>query len=205
VAGKRKSLVIFQEILLTEIEESDGLIYDKIVISEITPVKTEITQVNTEITLVNSDFSTQRKGKERKGKETKFKSDDLNSSVALDSDKIFSEWNSFADKNGLAKIQILTGGRKQKIKARLNNSLFNFSEILNKIENSDFLLGKIGNWKVNFDFVIQNDINYIKIIEGKYDNNDHDTGTSPEQRSIDAHNKRILEKLKGSENGTVCN
>jgi hypothetical protein len=85
VAGKRKSLVIFQEILLTEIDESDSLIYDKIVISEITPVKSEITQVNPEITPVDSDFSTQRKGKERKEKESKEKQTKLPPLIASQS------------------------------------------------------------------------------------------------------------------------
>jgi hypothetical protein len=35
---------------------------------------------------------------------------------------------------------------------------------------SDFLLGLKEDWKVSLDFIIQNSDNYLKILEGKYDN-----------------------------------
>jgi hypothetical protein len=80
-------------------------------------------------------------------------------------------WNQFADENGLAKIIKLSPGREKAVGARLKESDFNIYKILDKIKESDFCKGKNNHsWKIDFDFVFCSANNYLKILEGKYDN-----------------------------------
>ena len=82
---------------------------------------------------------------------------------------IFNSWNVFAEKYGLAKILSITAKRKANIKNRLSEEFFSFEKILEKIKESDFLLGLDKGWKVDFDFIFESRNNYLKILEGKYD------------------------------------
>jgi hypothetical protein len=80
-------------------------------------------------------------------------------------------WNAFAEDYGLAKIIKLSPGREKAVGARLKESDFNIYKILDKIKESDFCKGKNNHsWKVDFDFVFCSANNYLKILEGKYDN-----------------------------------
>lgn len=84
-------------------------------------------------------------------------------------DIIFNSWNSFADKNNLAKILKLTDVRKSGIKSRLKEKEFNFEKIIEMAGNAPFLLGSNKqNWKIDFDWIITSKNNYLKILEGKY-------------------------------------
>lgn len=82
----------------------------------------------------------------------------------------------------LPKIKSISGARKKKLLMRTKSKEFveSFPEILSKIKASDFLTGKNDkNWRVSFDWIIENDGNWLKIIEGNYDNgtgNKRDTG-----------------------------
>ncbi len=71
------------------------------------------------------------------------------------------------------KIQKLNQKRKNKINYRIAEDpdfAEKFPQIIKKINNSAFLKGDNNNsWVVNFDWVIANDSNYIKILEGNYD------------------------------------
>ena len=74
------------------------------------------------------------------------------------------------------KIKELTGTRLKDLRLRLKTPSFkdNFALLLDKILASDFLVGKKpsqghSNFKADFDWLIKNDTNYIKILEGKYD------------------------------------
>lgn len=92
------------------------------------------------------------------------------SSNTTDYDKILSKWNSFAIKNNLQTIIKLTDKRKSLIDQRLNEDHFDVDIILDKVNQSSVLLGKSSKGrKVTFDFIFQSD-NYIKILEGNYDN-----------------------------------
>lgn len=82
---------------------------------------------------------------------------------------IFDLWNEFAESNNLNKIISLSDKRKSAIVNRSKEKEFDFQLILDKISNSEFLLGSTG-WKVDFDFIFLSKNNYLKIIEGKYDN-----------------------------------
>lgn len=73
----------------------------------------------------------------------------------------------------LPKVSKLTKERKEKIKTRLSEaSVEEWKIAITRIHLSDFLLGKGAKqtWKADFDWLIANEGNRLKIIEGKYDN-----------------------------------
>ena len=79
------------------------------------------------------------------------------------------EWNEFASKNSLSSITSLTDSRKKKLQARLKSGEFKklFSDALVEIKKSQYLLGAKG-WKISFDWLIKNDENILKVVEGNY-------------------------------------
>lgn len=79
-------------------------------------------------------------------------------------------WNLFADKYKLSKVELINDQRMKKIKTRVDEFGFDFFKVLDKIKVSNHLLGKSGDWKVSFDWILENQSNYTKIIEGNYDN-----------------------------------
>lgn len=69
------------------------------------------------------------------------------------------------------KVTRLTDKRKQKLKARLKS----FSEddlvrAFRMAEESDFLTGKVKDWKASFDWIIESDNHLQRILEGVYAN-----------------------------------
>jgi len=75
------------------------------------------------------------------------------------------------------KITKLSSKRTDHLQARLKEDTFksNFTIIIEKIIASDFLMGRKPsathpNFKAGFDWIISNDNNYLKVLEGKYDN-----------------------------------
>lgn len=76
----------------------------------------------------------------------------------------------------LSKIRSVSSTRKRHLKARWKQLDFNidtFQEAFEKVEASDFCTGKNDRgWKADFDWLIKNDNNIIKVLEGKYDNDD---------------------------------
>ena len=74
------------------------------------------------------------------------------------------------------KVSHLTNKRKQHLTTRLKEPSFinGYAEILRKAHASDFLMGRQPsqshpNFRVTFDWIIKNEENYVKILEGKYD------------------------------------
>ena len=83
--------------------------------------------------------------------------------------KIVEKWNQFATLNKLRIITKINNRRLKGIKNRLNTNNFDFDLILTKIKQSKFLLGfNQKNWKIDFDFIFLSDHNWVKILEGKY-------------------------------------
>lgn len=86
------------------------------------------------------------------------------------------DYNAIADAynricTSMSKCTKLSDGRKKHIKARLKSFTVEQIELaFSKADASDFLTGKKGNWKANFDWIIKSDDNLLKILEGKYDN-----------------------------------
>ncbi len=77
------------------------------------------------------------------------------------------KWNKYLE----PKVSALTKDRKAKLRVRLNEKEFidSYDKILNVIKNTPFLRGDNNkNWQADFDWVIKNDTNYVKILEGKY-------------------------------------
>ena len=79
-------------------------------------------------------------------------------------------WNLFAKNFGLAQVEIINDSRKKKFKVRIEEKGFDFVKILSKIQASNMLKGTDNNWRVTFDWIFENDKNYLKILEGNYDN-----------------------------------
>lgn len=73
----------------------------------------------------------------------------------------------------LSSVRSLSSTRKDHIKARWKQFSYNLEEFetaFTKAEQSEFCTGnnKKG-WKVDFDWIIKNDSNMLKVLEGKYD------------------------------------
>ncbi len=156
--------------------------------------KEEITSKNFQEILRNySDVgSTSIESIKYKDKSTEYKDESIK---YKEEEKIFLRWNEFAGLNGLAQVKATTDKRLAKVAKRLSEPMWDFEKILTHISTSDFLLGKSSKWKVTFDFIIENENNYLKILEGNYNG----TGTTPSgkytgtdtakyQRLLDAHN-----------------
>lgn len=83
-------------------------------------------------------------------------------------------WNLMANECGISKVQSITKTRKAKLLARFKDVyLFDdtFQTACELIAQSDFMQGKNGNgWKVTFDWLISNDTNITKVLEGNYSN-----------------------------------
>ena len=82
-------------------------------------------------------------------------------------------WNNFAKDNDLSAVAKMTSSRQKKLALRVAEiKEFDklFLAVLEKISDSRFLLGQNDrNWKISFDWLIENDLNMIKVYEGKYD------------------------------------
>jgi hypothetical protein len=79
-------------------------------------------------------------------------------------------WNLFADTYKLQKVDLITEKRKKKFLLRIREPAFDFINIMGKVRTSSFLKGdNQSQWKVDFNFIINSEDNYIKILEGKYD------------------------------------
>ena len=67
------------------------------------------------------------------------------------------------------KVEKITKYRKAKIRIRLTEKEFDYETAIRKINESDFLSGRSGDWSATFDWFVGNDKNYIKILEGNDD------------------------------------
>ncbi|GEM_PF-1131536 len=98
--------------------------------------------------------------------------------------ELLNVWNSFAEKHGLTKVNLLTKERKRHIKARLKEESFNLINILKAAELQEFLLGNNDRgWTIDFDWIVSSTTNYVKVLEGKYrsKNNGQRKGISREE------------------------
>ena len=78
----------------------------------------------------------------------------------------------FSEKKCFSKVNKLTDSRKKKLLARLQEQgKENIIKAIDIASESDFLKGKNDrNWKMDFDWLIANDTNIVKVLEGKYCN-----------------------------------
>lgn len=91
-----------------------------------------------------------------------------------DFNRIMDSFNSICI--SLPKIKSVTDRRKKKINTRLKDLGGNvdlLEDIFHRVEASDFLTGRIAteeDWIASFDWIIKNQDNLAKIMEGNYDN-----------------------------------
>lgn len=79
-------------------------------------------------------------------------------------------WNLFASIYKLSSIESISESRRKKFGTRCGETGFDFLRVLEKIKSSPHLKGdNQRGWKVTFDWIIENDKNYLKIIEGQYE------------------------------------
>lgn len=149
----------------------------------------DINEVNVNINSINTVFSTQRKEKKSKVKEKEihtsnsdeFNEPDSDESCEIDLtekpknasrkelDYILDQFNAIV--TDLPKASNLTDGRKRIIRARLKEYSFEqIIDVFKKTQGSDFLTGKVKNWKADFNWILKAE-NFVKILEGSYENN----------------------------------
>lgn len=127
---------------------------------------TVITNDNTPVTADNVKKGREKKRSEKKGKEE--------NEIKYPYRDIVGLWNEVCQ--NLPQVKALNDKRKQKIKARLsefgsdsNKWLTQARELFERIQNSSFLCGSNG-WAASFDWVFENGSNWVKVMEGNYDN-----------------------------------
>lgn len=74
-------------------------------------------------------------------------------------------WNLFSQKYGVVKVEKASKTREAKMRVRLNEENFDFVQILKSAAKQKFALES--RW-FTFDWIIQNDTNYLKVLENKY-------------------------------------
>lgn len=81
------------------------------------------------------------------------------------------KWNS----TKLPNVISLSTARREKLKLRWKSQHFkeNFEKAIDKLSRSSFAMGGKG-WKASLDWFISNDTNYLKALEGKYDDKEED-------------------------------
>lgn len=93
----------------------------------------------------------------------------------------------------LSNIRSVSTTRKKHLKARweqFNYDLDSFKEVFELVEGSRFLTGTNNRgWKADFDWLIKNDNNMLKVLEGKYNNEDDNNGPnkSDDQYDLEKH------------------
>lgn len=78
----------------------------------------------------------------------------------------------------LPKVLRLSDARRDKVKARLKEwggdspekMIANARALFERIQSSDFMTGRSGKWKASFDWIFDSRTNWIKVMEGNYDN-----------------------------------
>ncbi len=80
-------------------------------------------------------------------------------------------WNEAAVQANLPKVRILSEARRKKLAARLKDAggLDGWRDAIGKLVASDFLTGKVKDWKADFGFVLQQE-SFARLVEGGYDN-----------------------------------
>jgi len=116
----------------------------------------------------------------------------------------------------LPKVRSITQKRKPHIKARweqFNKDMSVFKDAFNKLERSSFCTGSNERgWKANFDWLIKNDTNMVKVLERKYENNKPSNGNKVktkfhnfEQRTSRYAPKELEDKIRNKfKNGAKC-
>lgn len=92
--------------------------------------------------------------------------------------------------------------RKKLIKTRMSEySKEEILEVLRNVENSNYLTGKVNGWKASFDWIL-NVTNFIKVLEGNYNNNKTQQSPKGDFYRADANTpKEVISQFKVMEFG----
>ena len=152
---------------------------------------------NTNVLQSNEERNTikERKEEESKENESKIKKDS-----EINFDFITESFNKIC--TCFPKVLKLNNSRKLKIKTRLaemQNDLNVIDVLFYKMQSSDFLKGKNEKkWQATFDWVFENDKNWLKVIEGNYDNKKEEKKETFLESS-DRKAREVLLKMKENE------
>lgn len=96
--------------------------------------------------------------------------DDDSGDDLTDADRLLNAWNAEAPRWGWSRVSKFTEGRKTKARARIKT--YGIDECLKAVKRAGmaamFNNGNPPQW-FTFDFIVKNDENISKIMEGKYD------------------------------------
>lgn len=107
----------------------------------------------------------------------------MSSDGRIDHEAVMRFWNEHH--RSMSAIKFMTDARKEAVRriAR-EHSTEELMEVILKAEASDFMNGLTGKkWKAGFDWVMKPS-NFVKILEGNYDNDEEDRRGSQEKKSI---------------------
>jgi len=120
--------------------------------------------------------TTEQRNKETKEQEKKVVDTNVSPKKEnVDYHVILNLWNSYAKRN-VPKIKAITQPRKDKIKLRIaemggwEQARETLETCFRKISESDFATGATGSWAATFDWFFENEKNWLKVLEGNYDN-----------------------------------
>jgi hypothetical protein len=164
------------KILVYEVENKRYLLIKNLVNHQVIDRKRKCVLPLPDLNQLKSiEISVGREGKGREGKGREGR----DSNFPAFEEITLNLWNSFCNKfPNLAPIRELSDTRRTHLKTRFDKESFrDFQAILTAIEEQPFLI--YGNpksaehkgWKVSFDWLIENDTNYIKVLERKYKEN----------------------------------
>ena len=86
--------------------------------------------------------------------------------IATPIDAVVKWWNELGE---VPRVEKITPKRVTKIKCRIKDGMAeSLSEIGKQIKGSKFLLGRTSKWTITFDWLIENDTNWVKVLEGNY-------------------------------------
>lgn len=87
-------------------------------------------------------------------------------------------WNIYAKERGKAQVSKVSDARRKKFLTRVKEKGFDFVQILAKAGKADDLLAT-GKW-FTFDWILESEGNYLKVLEGNYDKPEAKQATGPE-------------------------
>ncbi|RFM30052.1 hypothetical protein [Deminuibacter soli] len=99
-------------------------------------------------------------------------------------------WNFFAKERKLAQVSKITSTRIKKFSVRIHERSFKFLDILSMASQSQFLL--TSSW-FGFDWIIENESNYLKILEGNYQPKSQELNQQSNANATDEYLKKRQE------------
>lgn len=126
----------------------------------------------------------------------------INERASVDFDKIIELYHTFCP--SLPRVFKMSDKRKNKIVVRLeemSQGVTTLQKVFEKVEASKFMRGdNPRGWKCDFDWIIANSGNWVKVLEGKYDNRN-----IPETNGTNEQSKTRVIATQAERNESVSN